>query len=69
LALESGNFGTFDYNPLTGDLGWGDRTRQIWGLHPGEEIATLISKPFCNQCNTLYSTIAFSFKGTINVLS
>jgi PAS domain S-box-containing protein len=38
LALASANFGTFDFNPLTADLGWDDRTRQIWGFQPGEHV-------------------------------
>jgi len=38
VALDSAQFGTFDFNPLTGELTWDAQTKQIWGLRPGEEL-------------------------------
>lgn len=38
LALSSARFGTFDFNPLTGDLGWDAQNKRIWGIRPTEEI-------------------------------
>ena len=32
LAIESAQLGTWDYDPLTGELTWSDRTRELLGL-------------------------------------
>jgi len=38
VALDSAHFGTFDLNPLTGDLGWDAQMKRIWGIQPNEKI-------------------------------
>ncbi len=38
VALDSAHFGTFDLNPLTGDLGWDAQMKRIWRIQPNEEI-------------------------------
>lgn len=38
LALSSARFGTFDYNPLDGNLTLDDRMKEILGAEPGEEL-------------------------------
>lgn len=32
LAIESAHLGTWDYNLLSGELGWSDRTKELFGL-------------------------------------
>ena len=38
LAAEATGFGTFDFNPQTGDLIWSDQTKRHFGLSPGARI-------------------------------
>ncbi len=38
LAIESGNLGTWDFNPHTGEINWSDRCKEIFGLPPGAHI-------------------------------
>ncbi len=38
LAVEAGNIGTWDLNPVTNELSWSDRTRAAFGLSPGAPI-------------------------------
>ncbi len=38
MAMDSTKLGTWDYNPLTGQLKWSDECRKIYGLGKSEEI-------------------------------
>lgn len=38
MAVESANLGTWDFDPVTGDLIWSDQTRVMFGLPPGAEV-------------------------------
>ena len=38
LAVESTELGTWDFNPLTGDLRWDDRCKAMFGLPPEAEV-------------------------------
>jgi len=38
MAVESANLGTWDFDPVTGDLFWSDQTRAVFGLPPGMEM-------------------------------
>jgi PAS domain S-box-containing protein len=38
VALDSAQLGTFDFNPLTGDIVWDAQMKQIWGIPPGEKL-------------------------------
>jgi PAS domain S-box-containing protein len=38
VALDSAQFGTFDFDPLTGELAWDAQMRQIWGVPPGHQL-------------------------------
>jgi PAS domain S-box-containing protein len=38
LALDSAQLGTFDYRPVTGDVFFDKRTKEIWGLDVGGQI-------------------------------
>ena len=37
MALDSAQFGTFDFNPVTGDLVWDAQMKRIWGLPPDDK--------------------------------
>jgi signal transduction histidine kinase len=39
MALDAGQVGTFDWNPVTGELAWDARLRAIWGLPPGMPVS------------------------------
>ena len=34
LAVEAGSIGTWDFNPLSGDLEWSERCKQLFGVAP-----------------------------------
>ncbi|WP_266368244.1 PAS domain-containing protein [Tellurirhabdus rosea] len=38
LAVESAELGTWDLNPLTGELTWSDRCRELFGLPAGSPV-------------------------------
>jgi PAS domain S-box-containing protein len=38
LAIESTGMGTWDYNPLTGELKWDERCKAVFGLPPEAEV-------------------------------
>ncbi len=38
LAVESTGLGTWDFNPLTGELKWDERCKEIFGLPPEAEV-------------------------------
>ncbi|MBE9599053.1 CheR family methyltransferase [Pedobacter sp. MC2016-24] len=38
LAIESTGLGTWDYNPLTGELIWDNRCKQLFGVLPEQQI-------------------------------
>jgi len=38
LALEAASLGTWDYDPLTGDMTWSDRCRELFGLPPDAKL-------------------------------
>lgn len=38
LALDGAELGTWDYNPVTDDVYWDARTRELFGVGPEEEI-------------------------------
>ncbi|MBF2072571.1 MAG: PAS domain S-box protein [Synechococcales cyanobacterium C42_A2020_086] len=38
LALESAEIGTWDWNPISGELQWDDRCKAIFGLSPEAEV-------------------------------
>jgi PAS domain S-box-containing protein len=38
LAIESAQLGTWDLNPLSGELAWSDRTKELFGLSPSAQI-------------------------------
>jgi PAS domain S-box-containing protein len=38
MAADSGNVGVWDYNPLTGEHKWSDRSKQMFGLPPDAVI-------------------------------
>lgn len=38
IAIEGGDLGTFDYYPLTNQLTWSDKTKQIFGLSANAQI-------------------------------
>ncbi len=38
LAIESGNLGTWDFNPQTGEINWSDRCKEMFGLPPVANI-------------------------------
>ncbi|CAN5475549.1 hypothetical protein BH09BAC4_BH09BAC4_29140 [soil metagenome] len=38
LAVESAQLGTWEYYPLTGELTWSDRTRELFGLSPSAPL-------------------------------
>ena len=38
LAVESTGLGTWDYNPVTGDLRWDERCKAMFGLPPEAEV-------------------------------
>jgi PAS domain S-box-containing protein len=38
LALDSGDIGTFDYDPVTGDLRWDARCKALFGLGPDAAV-------------------------------
>jgi PAS domain S-box-containing protein len=38
LAVEATGLGTWDYNPVTGDLKWDERCKAMFGLPPGAEV-------------------------------
>lgn len=38
IAIEGGDLGTFDYYPLTNELIWSDKTKEIFGLLPNTQI-------------------------------
>ncbi|QIP16568.1 PAS domain-containing protein [Spirosoma aureum] len=38
LAIESAQLGTWNLNPLTGELVWSDRTKELFGLPPTAQI-------------------------------
>jgi PAS domain S-box-containing protein len=38
LALDGAELGTWDYNPVTDDVYWDSRTRELFGVGPEEEI-------------------------------
>ncbi|QJW88215.1 PAS domain-containing protein [Spirosoma taeanense] len=38
LAVESAKMGTWDFNPLTGELIWSDRTKELFGLSPEARV-------------------------------
>ena len=40
LAVEAGSIGTWDLNPLTGELEWSDRCKQLFGVAPGVQPTT-----------------------------
>lgn len=37
LAVEAGSIGTWDFNPLTGELEWSERCKQLFGVAPGAQ--------------------------------
>ena len=39
LATEAARQGTWDFNPVTGDLQWSDRCRELFGLSPGAPVS------------------------------
>jgi PAS domain S-box-containing protein len=41
LAVESTNIGTFDFNPVTGERDWSDRTKVMWGLSPDADVTNV----------------------------
>jgi two-component system sensor histidine kinase VicK len=38
MAMESTGLGTWDYNPLNGQLTWSDQCKKIYGLPPGATV-------------------------------
>jgi PAS domain S-box-containing protein len=38
LALEAASLGTWDYDPLTGEMTWSDRCRELFGLPPDAKV-------------------------------
>ena len=38
LATEAADIGTWDFNPVTGELRWDDRCKELFGLSPEAEI-------------------------------
>ncbi len=38
LALEAASLGTWDYDPLTGDMKWSDRCKELFGLPPDAKV-------------------------------
>lgn len=38
LALEAADAGTFDFYPLTGEVRWSDRCKELFGISPAEEV-------------------------------
>ncbi|MBV8899664.1 MAG: PAS domain-containing protein [Verrucomicrobia bacterium] len=38
MAVESANLGTWDYDPVTGELIWSDQTRAMFGLPPDADV-------------------------------
>jgi PAS domain S-box-containing protein len=38
LAVESTTVGTWDFNPITGELAWDDRYKAMFGLSPEAEV-------------------------------
>ncbi|HEU4492875.1 MAG TPA: PAS domain S-box protein, partial [Rubrobacteraceae bacterium] len=38
LAVQSTGLGTWDFNPVTGELRWDDRCKAMFGLPPGAEV-------------------------------
>jgi PAS domain S-box-containing protein len=38
LAIEATGLGTWDYNPVTGELSWDERCKAMFGLPPGAEV-------------------------------
>jgi PAS domain S-box-containing protein len=38
IAVQSANIGTWDFNPITGELQWSQRCREIFGVPPEQEI-------------------------------
>lgn len=38
MAVESANLGTWDFDPVTGELIWSDQTRAMFGLPPGVKM-------------------------------
>jgi PAS domain S-box-containing protein len=38
LAVESTGLGTWDFNPLTGELNWDERCKAVFGLPPDAEV-------------------------------
>ncbi len=38
LALEAASLGTWDYDPLTGDMTWSDRCKELFGLPPDARV-------------------------------
>ncbi len=39
MAMDSTKLGTWDYNPITGQLTWSDECRRIYGLDKSEEVS------------------------------
>jgi PAS domain S-box-containing protein len=39
LALDSADIGTWDFNPVSGELQWGDRCKALFGLPPDAEVS------------------------------
>ncbi len=42
MAVESANIGTWDFNPLTGERKWSDRTKIMFGLPPDADVSNVL---------------------------
>jgi PAS domain S-box-containing protein len=38
IAIQSANIGTWDFNPITGELQWSQRCREIFGVPPEQKV-------------------------------
>jgi PAS domain S-box-containing protein len=38
IAVQSANIGTWDFNPITGELQWSQRCREIFGIPPEQNV-------------------------------
>jgi PAS domain S-box-containing protein len=38
MAKAAAGLGTHDFSPVSGEIGWDERTREIWGLGPGDPV-------------------------------
>jgi PAS domain S-box-containing protein len=42
LAVESAEIGTFDFNPITGERNWSQRTKAMFGLPPNSDVSNVL---------------------------